>query len=246
MMARRLTEDGIARFAAFLDSLSSEQPMAYPGELLDDEDAPVVEGKIEFEKREFLNRFAAAKYLDERLGDMRGVEYDKGLWAWLALFYFEQICKRGRDGEYRPGEIARWIPENDNYRKYYRHLLRGPFSVYRLHRDDADRAMALLCGPVQEPGDVVEQFSARQELVTNSGVVEVATVLYYDPAKTSLRRGAAGRGLGSARRLADLFNQLDVTWDLYGMASDRLLVLLPAEFNKFRPNAAGQALGRVN
>ncbi len=236
MIVRRLTENGITRFAQFLDSLAGERPMPYPDDLLeDDEDAPVLEPRIEVEKLEFPNRFAGAKYLNERFAALKGVEYDRGVWAWLALFYFEEICKRGHDGEYRPGEIARWIPENDNFRKYYRHLLRGPFSIYRLHRDDPDRAMALLCGPVREPGDVVEQLAARQELVTNAAVVSTATVLYYDRDKRSLRRGAAGRGPGSARRLADLLNQLDVTWDLYGMSPEDLVTLLPSEFARFRP-----------
>src|SRR5689334_10836155 len=109
MIARRLTDSGMNRFAQFLDSLSGEQPMDYPDALLeDDEDAPVVERQIEVESRQFEDRFAAAKYLDERLGNVPAVEHDKGLWAWLALFYFQQICKVGRDGEYRPGEIARW------------------------------------------------------------------------------------------------------------------------------------------
>ncbi len=235
MIARRLTENGIARFVQFLDSLTGEFPIAYPEALLeDDEDAPVAAERIEVEAREFSNRFAAAKYLDERLTDVDQVEHDTGLWAWLALFYFEQLCRTGRDGEYRPGELARWIPENDNYRKYYRHLLRGPFSIFRIHRDEPARAMALLCGPIKEPGDVVEQLAARQELITNGAVVGAATALYYDEKGNALKRGAAGRGLGSARRLADLLNQLDVTWDLYGMASEDILGLLPAEFGKFR------------
>jgi hypothetical protein len=239
MIARRLTDNGMGRFAQFLDSLSGERPMEYPDALLeDDEVAPVVERRIEVEAREFADRFAAARYLDERFGSVPAVEYDKGLWAWLALFYFGQICKVGRDGEHRPGEIARWIPENDNYRKYYRHLLRGPFSIYRLHREDPARAMALLCGPVTEPGDVVEQLAARQELITNATVIKTATALYYDPDKRILRRGAAGRGPGSARRFADLLNQLDVTWDLYGMREDDLVKLLPSEFTRFRSSIA--------
>src|SRR5688572_27327416 len=242
MIARRLTNDGIAKFSAFLDSLSGEDPMPYPDSLLeDDEDAPVAFENIEFEKREFASRFAAAKYLDERLTDLRGVEYDRGLWAWLALFYFEQICKVTRDGDYRPGEMARWIPENDNFRKYYRHLLRGPFSIYRLHREDPDRAMALLCGPVQEPGDVVEQLAARQELITNAAVIRTATALYCDDERKALKKGAAGRGPGSARRLADLVNQLDVTWDLYGMSAENLVGLLPGEFGKFLAPAVNVA-----
>src|ERR1044071_6415067 len=110
MILRRLTESGIARFVEFLDSLSGDRPIDYPEELLDDEeDAQIVDARVEVEKVQFINRLAAAKYLDERFANLRGVEYDKGVWAWLALFYFKEICKVGSDGQYRPGEVARWI-----------------------------------------------------------------------------------------------------------------------------------------
>lgn len=236
MNVRRLTDTGIARFVEFLDSLSTERPLGYPDDLLESDEAAISMDLIDIEEREFQNRFEAAAYLDARFSDQRfqGIEDDKGVWAWLSLFYFEQLCRTDAEGHYRPGEMARWIPENDNFRKYYRHLLRGPFSIYRAHRDEPSRALALLCGPLEEPGDVVEQLSARQELVTNPAVMKVATTLYYDEEKERLKRGAAGRGPGSARRLADLFNQLDVTWDLYGMTSNQLLMLLPQEFAKFR------------
>jgi hypothetical protein len=38
-----------------------------------------------------------------------------------------------------------------------------------------------------------------------------------------------------------VINRLDVTWDLYAMTSDRLLELLPKEFNRFRPKTAASA-----
>lgn len=237
MNLRRLTDVGVSRFKAFLDSVSTDRPDPYPEDLLeDDEGAILVEPRVQVEQMKFSNRFEAAAYLDQQFTKARlqGIENDTGTWAWLALFYFEQLCKQDAEGNYRPGEMARWIPENDNFRKYYRHLLRGPFSIYSAHGEDPTRALALLCGPLQEPGDVVEQLSARQELVTNAGVMKAATVLYYDAEKKKLKRGAGGRGPGSARRLADLFNQFDMTWDLYGMTPENLLKLLPGEFDRFQ------------
>ena len=95
--------------------------------------------------------------------------------------------------------------------------------------------MALLANPPHQPGDIAEQLASRQELVTNPSVMEVATRLYINPETGRPKRGAAGRGPGSARRLAAVLNQLDLTWDLYGLDPDKLLDLLPEEFNQFQP-----------
>src|SRR5262249_16830000 len=115
------------------------------------------------------------------------------------------------------------------------HLLAGPYRIYRAHRDNPQRALVLLCGPLDRPGDIVEQFASRQELVTNPTVIESATRLYVDPATNRPRRGAGGKSAGSARRLADVLEQFDVTWDLYTLTPDGLLTLLPHEFDRFRP-----------
>jgi hypothetical protein len=83
-------------------------------------------------------------------------------------------------------------------------------------------------------GDIVEQLASRQELVTNRAVVGAATKLYYDATRMAARRGAGGKGPGSPRRLADILNQLDLTWDLYAIADDDLISKLPAEFDRFK------------
>ncbi len=163
-----------------------------------------------------------------------GVEKDKGLWAWLSLFFFEQLCPTDKLGRRQPKERARWIPATSDFRKYYRHLLAGPYRIFRAHRDNPERALALLSGRLDTPGEVAEQMAARQELVTNKAVVALATNLYIDPATRRLRLGAAGKGPGSARRLSDVLRQFDVTWDLYTMQASDLMAMMPEEFRRFQ------------
>ena len=237
MRLRRLTEKGLEAFSAFLDSLNSDAPQEYPQRILT---APAtstpVTGEAEVEVRSFANRMHAARYLDSSLSaaSVPDMEHDQGLWAWLALFYFEVLCPVGRSNRRKPGERARWIPAVTNFRKYYRHLLAGPYRIFRAHRTNPDAALALLCTPVDKPGDIAEQLASRQELVTNRALVEVATRLYVDTRTNQPRRGAAGRGPGSARRLADVVNQLDLTWDLYALTPGELMAILPPEFDRFR------------
>lgn len=161
---------------------------------------------------------------------LRNLERDVELWAWLSLHYFEQLCPPDDEGRRKPGERARWIPAVDDYRKYYRHLVAGPYRIYRAHRDNPSRVMAVLAGPVDQPGDIAEQLASRHEIVTNKAAMALATALYIDPATGSPKKGAAGRGPGSARRLADILNQFDLTWDLYAMDAAAMQTMMPKEF----------------
>jgi hypothetical protein len=61
------------------------------------------------------------------------------------------------------------------------------------------------------------------------------TTLYFNPAIEKLKVGAAGKGAGSARRVVDVIQQFDLTWDIYGMDSSKFLSLLPSEFDRFKP-----------
>jgi hypothetical protein len=241
---RRLNDTGIQRFTEFLASLETDVPQGRPvGILTDPATSDALTAVVEVDERTFGSRVEAARYFDERFSGagLKNVERDRGLWAWVSLLYFEELCPPGAHGRRKPGALARWIPEVSNFQRYYRHLLAGPYRIYRAHRDDPKRAMALLCGPLDRPGDIVEQLASRQEIVTNWAVMASATALYVDPATQKPRRGAGGKGRGSARRLADVLNQFDVTWDLYAMDATHLLQLLPREFERFRKTVAATA-----
>jgi hypothetical protein len=49
--------------------------------------------------------------------------------------------------------------------------------------------------------------------------------------------GCGSKTKGAPRRLANLLNQLDLTWYLYGMTTEEILTLLPKEFDRFRSTA---------
>jgi len=241
MKIRRLSGAGVDAFGEYLDSLSGPEPMPFPEALLNDaEMTSEVSPAVTVEERVFASRFEAAEYLSERFSraGLKDVERDHALWTWLSLFYFKELCPADQDGRHHSGERARLIPELSDFRRYYRHLLAGPFLIYRAHRDDPKRALALLCGPLYRPGEIVGQLAARQEIVTNASLMQLATDLYVDRATGKPKRGSAGKDAGSPRRLADVLNQFDVTWDLYSMASEGILNLLPKEFSKFRQSPA--------
>ena len=234
MRIRRFKPEGIQAFKDFLAGVRSGATSGPPDDLIQtDSLSAIAADETLVPPWTFPNRFTLGKALctlfdEPRLSDYRR---DTGVWTWLAATYFNELCP-DNGGVRRPGETARWIPEEGDFRKYYRHLLAGPEGIYRAHRRHPEVAMAVLAQPAHRPGDVAEQLSARQERISNPTVMAVASRLYVK--KKAIRRGAAGRGPGSARRFAAVLNQLDLTWDLYDLDPDGLLELLPSEFDPFR------------
>jgi hypothetical protein len=237
MKLRRFNSDGVSAFATYRGRLGLEPNLAPPTQTLEDPAlTEEISSPVEVPNRSFESRLEAGTFLNELL-EHSGItlpERDQGLWSWLTLFYFDEVCPADGNGNRDPQDEARLMPLLDNHQRFYRHLLLGPFLIVRAHRDHPERALAMLCNPVWKPGEIVEQLASRKELVTNRGVIELATRLYYDSAKKSFKRGAGSSVKGAARRLAALLNQLDLTFYLYGMNADELLSLLPKEFDRFR------------
>jgi hypothetical protein len=241
MNLRRFNLDGVAQFANYRARLALEPSLPPPVQLLEDPAlTELVPGGADVLPQSFKNRLEAGTFLNQLIDDS-GInlpERDQGLWTWLTLFYFDEVCPADGHGNRAPQNEARLIAQVDNFQRFYRHLLLGPFLIVRAHRDEPARAIAFLCKPLWEPGEIVEQLASRKELVTNRAVAEAATRLYYEPATGSFKRGAGSSVKGAPRRLAALLNQLDITWYLYGMNVDDLLGLLPKEFDRFRPTRA--------
>ena len=229
MKLRRFNEEGVIRFDEFRASASREAKDLLA--LLEDPKfTSTFDVDVDVEAVELPDRLSAGKFIYDLFEEshITGLDNDQGVWSWLAAFFFEQLCPPNG----RLGERARWILSS-NYQKYYRHLLAGPYKIYRAHSDNPHRALAILANPPHTPGEISEQLASRQELVTNRSVMEVASRLYIG-SKGMPKRGSGGQGPGSPRRFALVLNQLDLTWDLYGLPSKKLLELLPAEFDRFR------------
>lgn len=239
MRINRFNQQGITRFAACIDSARAGEPGTDARSLVSDPALVEVVGEVDglpalgadTSRREAAELLAG---LIEQLspGDH---ERDKGLWAWLSAVWFDDLCPADSDGRRKPGDTARWIPAVDDFKKYYRHLLAGPYRVLRAHQEDPDRAMAVLATSVSKPGDAVEQLVSRQEIVTSPTLMALATELYYDPETGSLKPGAGGKGPGSPRRFGgDIVPQFALTFDLHDMPVERLKHMLPIEFDRFR------------
>jgi hypothetical protein len=168
MKLRRFNPDGVAAFANYRARLALEPSLQPPTQLLEDPAlSEPLASEIEVTPRSFENRLEAGLFLNELI-DAAGIslpERDQGLWTWLTLFYFDQVCPADGNGNRNPQNEARLIAQVDNFQRFYRHLLLGPFLIVRAHRDDPNRAIAFLCKPLWEPGEIVEQLASRKELI---------------------------------------------------------------------------------
>jgi hypothetical protein len=234
-LLRTLNDNGMRIFRDYLANLRSGSNDKVPFDALADAYCSgKMQPNIEIKKRAFATRLEAGAFLYEKLQPISysQVERNTGLWSWLALYYFDQLCPARADGSRKVGEDCRYLLELD-YRRYYRHLLLGPYIVYRLYGENAP---LLLWEPLEQMSEPYRELSCRQSLLMNKGVIDAANVLYYDRKRAQTKRGAGVKRprAGSLRRFIDVIQQLDLTYDLYSMTAEQVLDLLPSEFNEWR------------
>jgi hypothetical protein len=188
--------------------------------------------------RNFNNRWECAKFFHEliesnRASIRRDPETDRGLWTWLAFAWYQYLKKPNSvNGTSWPRE--RWILSM-SYSRYYKHLLAGPWIVYRKYSENPEFCKVLLLPEITTPGhDISEHFLCKYELVNSPGFVAVAAELYMRADGQGYKRGVQGNRKGTIRRLRLYSGQLELTYDLMSLTRERILELLPLEFSRFR------------
>jgi hypothetical protein len=225
---RILNEKGIQKFRNYLGELREGSTRELPAELLADPlFSSITIGGLEVENRIFNSKLEIAKYIFEiiQILPQSQLEENVGLWSWLSLYYFDQLCPADNSGARNPGQDSRHILDLD-YRLYRYHLLFGPYNIYRLH---GEKAPLLLSSPLYETSRFYLELSARQGFNTNKGVIEAASLLYFDPVSGKPKRGAAAttRKPGALLRFIDVVQQLDLTYDLYSLTGEEVLRAYP-------------------
>jgi hypothetical protein len=183
-----------------------------------------------------ISHFATAKEMAQAICTSFGGESpqalagDIGLWAWLTFVFIDSLFP-GEAGHRKIKELNRWYPAAPNdWQKAQRHLVRMPVLLYYAFGDDADH---LICGKPHVGPDIREQLTAQQDMFSPN-FIKAGRILYFDESKNAVKFGASSKGAGTVRRLRDVRKQLDVTWDMTDLSPQRILELLPEEFDRFR------------
>ena len=192
-----------------------------------------VDGTMRFTPVEYGTAREMAENILESIGDADLFDLLplEGLWAWLTFVLRDHLFKRGAEGKRKLGEIHRWDPGNLNdWQKGQRHLVRMPVQLLSFLGHDANH---LLCGHPSILPEIREQLTSQQDMFSQT-FQHVARSLYFDDESGKLKRGAGGKGPGSPRRLAKVRQQLDVTWELDDLDHERIVEMLPDEFERFK------------
>ncbi len=232
---RIFNEDGISEFERIIVEIRNGEMDSVPQSLLFDERfSELLEPIINIDRNgELKNKNELVPSLADtmKLKANKHYYFNKGLWSWLTAFYFDNICPKDGNGNRKINEIAFYVLKDPkDYTKYYRHLLAYPS---RLYSELDDSSKIFLIGTFQKRGELTEQIGAYQEIALNRGIVEAANILYWDPIKKVLKRGAAGKGGGSVRRLVRIIRQYQMTYDLNSMNGKEIVKLLPKEFDRW-------------
>jgi hypothetical protein len=240
---RRLNADGTEQFRKFVVALKEGgSPAAIKYLLVDPSTSSPIDHEAQIDQRSFSNRFSFGEYLVERLAplDRRQISRDHGLWSWLALYYFDQLCPPGTSVKDISAAEAYILSAKYNFRDYYRHLVRTPWMVVSDHGRFAKVLLIPASAgkgiPLGVRGEIIEQLASRQAILRNRRIIEAAYRLYWDENSEKPRRGAAGKkdANGPPRRLGIVLRQLDLTLDLDVVDPARLVQILPREFAKWR------------
>jgi hypothetical protein len=215
---------------------------------------------VEF--REFASRRQCGEYFVELFSSvqesLKVASIDPAvsveLWAWLSAFWSEWLQQK--DGGPVPllkngnlGERARWLFEPTARRRYYRHLLAGPYLIVAANLDDTQRAQILLYNDVVNPNTRwVEDICGSEEVLFNKRLLSALSAKLINPssgepissASALTRRGSyfASRGIdqtGTISRLTKVYNQLVRTWDLNVTDLEQMTNLFGDEFVEFFP-----------
>ncbi|MFL6798573.1 MAG: hypothetical protein ACJ8F3_14275 [Xanthobacteraceae bacterium] len=231
-VVRAFNEAGLAEFARWLRAGALG---AVPEGLIEDAafSTPWPQARVG-EVPAFKHRYALGEFLVALLApyDPHQIAYDGGLWSWLAALLFEQLAPADAHGK----RILRrpYVYVLSESRVYYRHLVRTPWYLVRIHGAEARYLLMPMRdaepAPLSSQSALLNELAARQFIISSPTLIGAARRLYTDPRSGRLRRGAGGHGKGSPRRLARIANQLALTYDIHNMSVDQFMRILPREF----------------
>jgi len=195
-----------------------------------------IPGNAEVAPRGFGSKYEFGKYAVECFSGKvseRILRSTPGLWSWLASFYFDQLCPADDSGRRKILGSEKYISSSTDIRTGMdKHLLFFPWKLVAIHGERASWALSSMLGTDSK---VLRELSNSYRRNVSPEFLAMARDLYFDEAKQTVRRGATSHNRpGNLRRLDRVISQLDLTYDVFGLPSEKLEELLPSrEFKRW-------------
>ena len=231
---KSFNKSGIIAFQNFLQATRDKANPPNPVELLDDSGLIEVRyEKLMVESRSFASRRDAADYFHQQFREVPSVELrnDAGMWTWLSLFYFDQICPE-IDGERKVRNDYTYVFMPDQSMYFYRHLL---FIAWYAKAVAPEHNRLFLDTTLHQLDKFTEDIFKRLYLTRIECIFEVLDRLYWDRGTNRPRKGVnSPRNVVAGdliHRFPTRIRQLEKTYDLMSLTADQLLELLGDEFS---------------
>lgn len=234
MKLRRLNAAGVEKFRDHLRTMRANPTILPPFDLLEEPTcSESIAGGPDLDRPGFQTKRQAAEYLLPLLKPLMsmGFSADAGLWSWLALYFFDDICPP-MAGKRKVLADPHYILAVEDPRRSYRHLIATPVRLLQML---PDHNRIWLDAPLPIHGDILEQSIGRLYLLRLQCVREVADMLYFDSVHMrpkpgiSLKKQNAKPG-DLRNRLPARIRQLQKTYDLAAMNGQQFLNVLGEEF----------------
>lgn len=240
-LVRLLNQDGTRLFREYVDRARKGSAEAPPWHLLTDE---ATSSKPDFTATIAMQSFASRAEFGRHLVDAfrqvgrRRLSREAGVWNWLALRYFDQLCPPSASGARKLLATGHYVLEGQfAHNRYYRHLVRAAWYAFELHGDDGAILLTSAGKPtpgIGQWGEISEQLAGYQDILGSRTAMLVATRLFVDANGATKRGAASPDGGGSVRRLSTVLRQLAMTHDLRTAEPSQVVAMLPDEFEVFR------------
>lgn len=236
---RSLTESGIEQFRRYC-CLLKDQPSADPPYwlLCDPVHSVAVSGSAFVESRGFGSKYEFGQYFHGQVHGRIPVQIlrnSAGIWAWMALFYLDALSSFA-NGKRKMLAIEKYIASSKDIREGLdKHLLYFPWKLVSLH---ADAVAWMLYTPLRDDTKFLRELANSYRRNVRKEFLDLAKTVFYDDRNRKFKRGATANGSkrpGTLRRLDRVADQLDMTFDIFGLQASELVYLLPAEFDRWRP-----------
>lgn len=234
-IVRQLTKEGIDAFRDYIEATRRDEDRGpAPFHLLYRSPySESLEQEIEIDNQQFYTKYEAAVYFSKVFenSDQDEISYNGGLWSWIGLYYLDELVesKSGKKILNAPNNYILEVERGQlNWREYRYHLLTTPFYIYRHHGEES---RMLLTGSVGSRKELTWEIGARQQFVRSREFITLVNKLYEDE-NGNTKPGVTDRTKpGGLQRLITVFQQLELTYDIFNMPCDKMIELLPPEFD---------------